>query len=47
MNHCLLAISAVYFKAKWLMPFEKEFTSDYPSDGNGRRKYDVYVRRAI
>ncbi|AGY99437.1 CrmA [Cowpox virus] len=27
---CLLAISAVYFKAKWLMPFEKEFTSDYP-----------------
>ncbi|AEY74437.1 IL-1 convertase [Vaccinia virus] len=30
MNHCLLAISAVYFKAKWLTPFEKEFTSDYP-----------------
>ncbi|ABD97767.1 SPI-2/CrmA IL-1 convertase [Taterapox virus] len=29
-NTCLLAISAVYFKAKWLMPFEKEFTSDYP-----------------
>ncbi|AAY97379.1 bifunctional SPI-2/CrmA protein/IL-1 convertase [Monkeypox virus] len=27
---CLLAISAVYFKAKWLIPFEKEFTSDYP-----------------
>ncbi|AUO38499.1 IL-1 convertase [Vaccinia virus] len=30
MNNCLLAISAVYFKAKWLTPFEKEFTSDYP-----------------
>ncbi|QED21158.1 SPI-2/CrmA protein [Borealpox virus] len=29
-NTCLLAISAVYFKAKWLMPFEKKFTRDHP-----------------
>ncbi|AOP31880.1 serpin [Volepox virus] len=26
---CLLAISAVYFKAKWLYPFNKEFTKEY------------------